>query len=188
MFVGLLFNFTIFSGGKVLIFGIMSLLYALFLITLVIKLAQLVVSAAIIIAFLIAMSPIIFIASLFQPTFHMFQTWFKSLIGYMLYPAIIAAYLVMVIAAVDSIYYGDLTQYDVGSPSTSSSGDVTMNGCKQQEATNDPSDVSPYCKALLYYGKSPCQNPEGWSWSELFSQSSDIPIFGFVNAVSTDFH
>jgi type IV secretory pathway VirB6-like protein len=187
MFVGLLFNFTIFSGGKVLIFGIMSLLYALFLITLVIKLAQLVVSAAIIIAFLIAMSPIIFIASLFQPTFHMFQTWFKSLIGYMLYPAIIAAYLVMVIAAVDSIYYGDLTQYDVGSPSTSSSGDVTMNGCKQQEATNDPSDVSPYCKALLYYGKSPCQNPEGWSWSELFSQSSDIPIFGFVNAVSTVF-
>jgi type IV secretion system protein VirB6 len=187
MFVGLLFNFTIFSGGKVLIFGIMSLLYALFLLTLVVKLAQLVVSATIIIAFLVAISPIIFIASLFQPTFHMFQTWFKSLIGYMLYPSIIVAYLVMVLAAVDSIYYGDLTQYDVSNLSSSSSGDVTLNGCKQQQAVNDPSDVSPYCKALLYYGKSPCQNPEGWSWSELFSETSDIPTVGLGNAVSTIF-
>jgi type IV secretion system protein VirB6 len=62
----------------------------------------------IVITILIFLSPIFVPFVLFEFTKGIFDKWLKTILGYMIYPGLMFAFLALMMATIDSIYYGNL--------------------------------------------------------------------------------
>lgn len=99
---------AMFAGGAGFIFGLSCLLYAIFTLITVFRFAHIFILAMFTITILVFLSPIFFVFWLFEPTKMMFQQWFKMVMGYVLLPGLLFAFVSIMLATFDSIYYGDI--------------------------------------------------------------------------------
>lgn len=97
------------TSGAGIIFLVAVLTFGFFLIFLVIRAIHIFLISSIGITMLIYVSPIMITMSLFSKTKQMFDNWFRQLIGLILQPMILFAYLGMVILIFDSVIIGDVT-------------------------------------------------------------------------------
>ena len=102
------FSMAFFVSGIGLLLGIASFVYCLLILLVIFKFAHICILALITVTILIFLSPIFIPFVLFETTKGMYDAWLKSILGYLIYPALLFAFLAIMIATLDKIYYGDL--------------------------------------------------------------------------------
>ncbi|MCE2687970.1 MAG: type IV secretion system protein [Rickettsiales bacterium] len=95
-----------FTGGLGILFVIAVLVFAIFLIHLVIQALHMFLVSILAIIILIFVSPITITMALFDKTKNIFESWLSELLGYAFQPMIIYAYLGIFIALFDSVIVG----------------------------------------------------------------------------------
>lgn len=114
--VGLwLFKLAFVSSGLGIVLSIVAFLYLFLFLLIIFKFTHTVLLAAFVITILIFISPVTIVCALFKPTATIFQQWMRALIGYFLYPALLFAFLALIMATLDLVYYGRL-DYKPGAP------------------------------------------------------------------------
>jgi type IV secretion system protein VirB6 len=88
--------------------AICAFIYTLMIIITVFKFAHVFILSMFTITILVFLSPIFVVFALYEPTKGMFQKWMQMLIGYMLYPALLFAFVAIMFATFDAVFYGDL--------------------------------------------------------------------------------
>ncbi len=97
------------TGGAGLIFLVAAFIFAFFLIFLTVRALHIFLISSIMITLLIYVSPITITLSLFEKTKGVFDNWWKQLLGLILQPMILFAYLGVLITIFDSVIIGDVT-------------------------------------------------------------------------------
>jgi hypothetical protein len=99
-----------FTGGLGIVFVVATFLFAFLLIAITIRALHIFLISVVAIVILFYVSPITIAASLFEKTKGIFQSWLKQLLGFVLQPVILFAYLGILITIFDQITIGkDLT-------------------------------------------------------------------------------
>lgn len=102
----------IFAFPTGLILGIIILMYSAFIILMVFRIASVFILAMIALTILAFVSPIFFCFWLFNSTKDIFNNWARMVFGYTIYPACLFAFLALLLATFDSVFYGiDRSQY-----------------------------------------------------------------------------
>jgi type IV secretory pathway VirB6-like protein len=97
------------TSGAGIIFLVATLLFGFFLIALVVRAIHIFLISSIGITLLIYISPLIITLSLFNKTKAIFDNWSRQLLGLVLQPVILFAYLGLLIVIFDSVIIGDAT-------------------------------------------------------------------------------
>ena len=113
MLVAWLVSTGFWVSGIGIILSLCSFIYCFLLLMVIFKFAHIAILSIIIVTLLIFMAPIFVPAILFEFTKGMFDKWMKTILGYILYPAILFAFLAIMLATMDRIYYGDLNDVDL---------------------------------------------------------------------------
>jgi type IV secretion system protein VirB6 len=90
-----------------IMFVILSMVVALFLLSVTVYFVHYYVIALIVVTLVVYMGPIFIPMALFEKTKQYFDGWLRTLFAYTLQPAIIAAFLALMMGTFDQIYYGD---------------------------------------------------------------------------------
>lgn len=104
LFIPALFTFNL----TFILFAFMSFIYAFFILLTLVKFAHIFILSIITITILIFVSPIFMAMMLFDRTKSIYDKWVRVVFGYMLYPAMMFAFLALIFSTFDSIMYGDL--------------------------------------------------------------------------------
>ncbi len=97
-----------FIGTTAFILSIVSLIYCMMLLFIIFEFTHIFILSAIIITILIFLSPLFIPFALFDVTKGIFQKWMTTILGYILYPALLFAFMALMLATFDQIYYGNL--------------------------------------------------------------------------------
>ncbi|MCD6035501.1 MAG: hypothetical protein K0R63_1242 [Rickettsiales bacterium] len=102
-----IFSYNILIFLTLLIFGVMFLLIA-------VQAVRIYIVSIIAVTILVYVSPIFIPLVLFQPTRQFFQNWMDELVGYLLYPLVMFAFMALVLSLFDTLYWGEkaLTNLD----------------------------------------------------------------------------
>jgi type IV secretion system protein VirB6 len=103
-------------SGIGFILCIAMFIYSYMLLKIIFKFAHIFILSMFIITILVAVSPIMIVFVLFEFTKGIFDSWLKMLLGYIIYPGMHFAFIALMLATFDSIYFGGL-KLDAGSPS-----------------------------------------------------------------------
>ncbi len=95
-------------GMEGLLLSLVTLIYIFILLLVIFKFVHITILCMFTITILVLMSPLIICFALFDATKEVFNAWAKMLIGYTLYPGLLFAFLALMLATFDSIFYGDL--------------------------------------------------------------------------------
>lgn len=136
---------SLLAGGNGFILTFISIMYVFILLLVVFRFAVTFILTCFVIALLVLVSPIIICFSLFNPTKSIFQSWFRMLIGYMLYPALLFVLLSFMITVFDSIYFGDLT---------SKAEDIKKHNLPITQACEGVNSI--FCATIGIIAKDPC--------------------------------
>lgn len=98
---------SIFMGVKGFIFGIASAIYLILIMLIVFRFVHITILSLFIITVLILVAPLIICFSLFEYTKQTFSTWMRMLLGYIIYPGMLFAFLSLMIVTFDTLFYGD---------------------------------------------------------------------------------
>lgn len=90
--------------------------YSFMLLKIIFKFTHIFILSMFSITILVAVSPIMITFSLFDFTKGIYEKWFKMLLGYTIYPGLHFAFIALMLATFDNIYFGDL-KMDPGSDS-----------------------------------------------------------------------
>ena len=90
--------------------------YSYMLLKIIFKFTHIFILSMFVITILVVVSPIMIVFVLFEFTKGIFDQWFKMLLGYVIYPGLHFAFIALMLATFDSIYFGGL-KMDPGSPS-----------------------------------------------------------------------
>ncbi len=135
----------LFTGGLGIIFVIFTFIFAFFYISMTIRALHIFLISTIAIAILIFISPITIATVMFQKTKSVFDGWLRNLLGFMVQPAILFAYIAILVAVMDYSLFG-MRYYD---NDESSAITFVGNGLEAPKATicsdGDVSDNSLYC-------------------------------------------
>ncbi|MDZ5762599.1 Type IV secretion system protein VirB6 [Candidatus Cyrtobacter comes] len=99
---------AIFAGSLGFALSIVSLIYCVMIMMVILKFVHIVILSAFIITVLVVISPIIFCFMLFEYTKQIFQKWFSMILGYTLYPALLFAFIALMLSVFDHVFFGDL--------------------------------------------------------------------------------
>jgi type IV secretion system protein VirB6 len=88
--------------------AIACLIYAFMVMITVFKFAHIFILSIFTITILVFLSPLFLCFALFEPTKGMFQKWMQMILGYMLYPALLFAFVSLMFATFDAVFYGNL--------------------------------------------------------------------------------
>ena len=91
-------------------------IYTYMLLKIIFKFTHIFILSMFSITILVAVSPIMITFALFDFTKGIYDTWSKMLLGYIIYPGLHFAFIALMLATFDNIYFGDL-KMDSGSPS-----------------------------------------------------------------------
>ncbi len=97
------------TGGAGIVFLVAILVFAFFLIFVVIRAIHIFLISSIGITLLIYISPLTITLSLFEKTKAVFDNWYRQLLGLILQPMILFAYLGLLVTIFDSVIVGDVT-------------------------------------------------------------------------------
>lgn len=95
-----------FTGPLGIVFVVASLIFAFFLIFLIVRAIHIFLISTIAITLLIYVSPITITASLFDRTKSIFDNWWKQLLGLVLQPMVLFAYIGIFVTIFDSVMIG----------------------------------------------------------------------------------
>ncbi len=96
------------SGTQGFLLALVSFLYCLMFMMVIFKFAHAFILSFFVIVVLIIISPIMMCFILFEATKQIFQTWFKVLLGYMIFPALLMAFITLMLASFDAVFYGSI--------------------------------------------------------------------------------
>jgi len=105
-------------------------IYSFMLLKIIFKFTHIFILSMFSITILVAVSPIMITFALFDFTKGIYETWFKMLLGYTIYPGLHFAFIALMLATFDNIYFGDL-KMDPGGPSI-------FQQCKLSGSSNSP--------------------------------------------------
>jgi len=105
-------------------------IYSFMLLKIIFKFTHIFILSMFSITILVAVSPIMITFALFDFTKGIYDTWFKMLLGYTIYPGLHFAFIALMLATFDNIYFGDL-KMDPNSPSI-------FQQCKSSGSSNSP--------------------------------------------------
>lgn len=153
------------------IFAIVCFVFSLMILLIIFKFTHIFILSSFIIAILVLLSPIFIAFALFEATKGMFDMWFKYLLGYVLYPAMLMAFVALMLATFDAVFLGDLVSKGNGPASINiSDGAALKAACK--DVTN-----SLFCKTVNNLQKdtviSPCNSSPG-SINSIYTKTLDL--------------
>jgi type IV secretion system protein VirB6 len=93
-------------AGAGLVLAIVCFVYCFMLLLVIFKYTHICILAFLVVTILIFLSPIFILFALFGPTKRIFDKWFQLVFGYLIYPALLFAFMSIMLATFDSIYYG----------------------------------------------------------------------------------
>lgn len=96
------------TGGVGIVFFFASFALAFMLLSVVFRAIQITVMSLLAVILLVYISPITITCSLFERTKGIFENWYKQLLGYILQPMILFAYLGLFITVIDSVFIGEV--------------------------------------------------------------------------------
>lgn len=88
--------------------ALVSLIYCFLILLVIFRYAHTFIMTLIVITILVFLAPIFVPFALFEFTKGIFDKWLKTILGYMIYPGLMFAFLALMLATIDSIYYGNL--------------------------------------------------------------------------------
>lgn len=97
------------TGGVGLVFVVATFVFAFFLIALTIRALHIFILSTVSIIIMFYVSPIIISCVMFQKTKTIFDAWLKNLIGFVLQPMVLFAYLGIMLNLFDTVLMGDVT-------------------------------------------------------------------------------
>ena len=133
------------TGGMGITFFFAAFVYAFTLVSIVIRAVHITVMSIIGIILLIYVSPLTITCALFERTKGIFENWWKQMLGFILQPMILFAYLGLMLTVFDSLFIGSATFKKTTSISSMPEIDCT----KHDYGT--PDDTSIYC--ILNFAK-----------------------------------
>jgi type IV secretion system protein VirB6 len=92
----------------IFLLGITTIIFCIVLFVTMLRFAHLSIVSMFSLTILVLVSPIISCFMLFDYTKETFKTWFKMLIGYTLYPAMIFSFIALMTATFDAVFYGQI--------------------------------------------------------------------------------
>ncbi len=99
-----------FAGIFATIFGpiivILVILFLIFVILIILRIVHIYILSFIAVVMLVYISPLVIPTMLFEFTKSIFEKWWKFILGYMIQPIILFAFLTFMFAAFDWVYYG----------------------------------------------------------------------------------
>ena len=94
------------TGGIGIVFFLASFALAFMLLSIIFRAIQITLISLLAVVLLVYISPITITCSLFERTKGIFENWYKQLLGYILQPMILFAYLGLFITVIDSVFIG----------------------------------------------------------------------------------
>ena len=104
-----------FSGGLGFAFMLASLFFAFFMILIALRVVHLIIVTIIVLSILVYISPLAFCCLMFKKTQHIFNQWLAQVMGYIVQPVIIFAYLGLFMTVLDNAMIGDAQFTDLNS-------------------------------------------------------------------------
>jgi type IV secretion system protein VirB6 len=95
-------------SGIGFILCIAMFIYSFMLLKIIFKFTHIFILSMFVITILVLVSPIMITFALFDFTKGIFDSWFKMLLGYIIYPGLHFAFLALMLATFDNIYFGGL--------------------------------------------------------------------------------
>jgi len=173
--------------------AISLIIYSIMTLITVFKFAHIFILSMFTITILVFLSPIFILFALFEPTKAMFQSWMKMIIGYMLYPALLFAFVAIMFATFDSIMYGDLDFSDTDIEDASNAPTTTFENIRAdtrsgiKAACAKVRSSSIYCENLAYAAvPDPCVSV-GSALSTDLIEKKNVTGFGDYQKVSDDY-
>lgn len=133
------------TGGMGITFFFASFIYGFTLISIVIRAIHITIMSIIAIILLIYVSPLTITCALFERTKGIFENWWKQMLGFILQPMILFAYLGLLLTVFDSLFIG--TAKFKPATSTQSMPEID---CSEYDGIK-PDDTSIYC--ILNFAK-----------------------------------
>ncbi len=101
---------AIWAGGSGILLAIVTFIYSIMLLIVVFRFVHITILAMFTITILVLVSPLILCFFLFEYTKQITQQWAKMLLGYTLYPGLLFAFVALMLATFDSVFYGNINQ------------------------------------------------------------------------------
>lgn len=157
--------------------AICCFIYTFMVMITVFKFAHIFILSIFTITILVFLSPLFLCFALFEPTKGMFQKWMQMILGYMLYPALLFAFVSLMFATFDAVFYGNL---NIPSPAP-----AIINLKTACDNKGSPVD-SIYCVNMAPDYKDPCTNSTAKLTDDII-ESKPITGLGDVKTVSDDY-
>lgn len=93
-------------SGIGFIFALVAFIYCFMLLLVIFKYTHIFILSLIVVTILIFLSPIFIVFALFEVTKGIFDKWLRVVLGYLIYPALLFAFLAVMLATLDAVYYG----------------------------------------------------------------------------------
>ena len=97
-----------FGGLNGFLLSIVSIIYCCMLLEVLFKFAHIFILSMFVLTILVLVSPIMVCFGLFNYTKSICSKWMSMILGYVLYPSLLFAFIALMLATFDSVYYGDL--------------------------------------------------------------------------------
>lgn len=95
-------------GATGILLSIMSFIYATMILFVLFKFVHLTLLCMFAVTILVLIAPLILCFALFEHTKAIFDSWLRTIIGYILYPGLLFAFLALMLTIFDSIFYGNI--------------------------------------------------------------------------------
>jgi type IV secretion system protein VirB6 len=140
--------------------GIMTIIFSIVLFLTMTRFVHLAIVSMFALTILVLVSPLMVCFILFEYTKQTFQSWFKMMLGYILYPAIIFSFVALMISTFDAIFYGQ--PYNPECLDTSSCSVVDICGLKKDDKGVSIQNDSMYCNIVsaVYKNTDPSKIPD----------------------------
>ena len=157
------------TGGLGITFFFAAFTYGFMLISIAMRAIHITIISIMGIILLIYVSPITITCALFERTKGIFENWWKQMLGFILQPMIVFAYIGLMLTVFDNLFIGDATF----SPQTDNQLLPKLSCAKEPNSLINPEETSVYC--ILNFAKY-----KNFSGLEVFDLA--IPILGDLNS------
>lgn len=93
-------------SGIGILFALVAFIYCFMILLVIFRYTHIFILSLIVVTVLIFLSPIFIVFALFEPTKGIFDKWLRVVLGYLIYPALLFAFLAVMLATLDAVYYG----------------------------------------------------------------------------------
>lgn len=176
-------------GCSGILFAIFCMVYLIIILEVVFEFAHIMILSMFVVTILVLISPIIVCFYLFEITKEIAESWFLMLLGYMVYPGALFAFLALMLTTFDSVFYGPLNEVEAKKLYECS----LTNSCAPIDDTTlraicgpNPKRTSLYCTMLTAAkGNKSITNCgyNGGNFTSFWTERKKIPLLGTFTMV-----